>query len=141
LQAPTPHALHNCRPQTGDAGDRAAALDAFAAERDAGEEDAASDADADAAAEEEPDPPPFLASVWPADKREQRAFLERTAASWSLIALVLVAYVLLLTAMGQGAAVYLALRPAVGWAKARARQRCGDSIAAAAAAHAQSCSA
>ena len=64
-------------------------------------------------------PPPFLTSAWPAERAQQRAFLAQTAVSWALIALVLAAYVQLLSAMGRGEAVFLALRPWLGVSKAR----------------------
>ena len=56
-------------------------------------------------------PPPFLTTAWPAERAQQRAFLAQTAVSWALIALELAAYMQLLSAMGRGEAVFLALRP------------------------------
>ena len=84
-----------------------------------GEEDGSPRRVAAPAADDAP-PPPFLSSAWPAERAQQRAFLAQTAASWSLIALVLAAYVQLLSAMGRGEAVFLALRPWLGVSKARA---------------------
>ena len=87
-----------------------------------GEEDGSPRRAAAPAADDAP-LPPFLASAWPAERAQQRAFLAQTAASWALIALVLAAYVQLLSAMGRGEAVFLALRPWLGVSKARARRR------------------
>lgn len=86
-----------------------------------GEEDGSPRRVAAPAADDAP-PPPFLSSAWPAERAQQRAFLAQTAVSWSLIALVLAAYVQLLSAMGRGEAVFLALRPWLGVSKARARR-------------------
>jgi hypothetical protein len=87
-----------------------------------GEEDGSPRRAAALAADDAP-LPPFLASAWPAERAQQRAFLAQTAVSWALIALVLAAYVQLLSAMGRGEAVFLALRPWLGVSKARARRR------------------
>ena len=65
-------------------------------------------------------PPPFLPTLLPPPGEERRVFLARTAATWAHIAVVLTAYVLLLTALDCGEAAFLALHPARSYTHVRA---------------------
>lgn len=64
-------------------------------------------------------PEPVLPSLWPRTRSEWRSFVARSAASWALAAALVAAHLVLLTTLGWGSAVGVAVKHLDGVAKAR----------------------